>query len=58
MALQALSAFAALQGSEPSDLDVTVTNRDSGVIASFHIDHNNFLLLQSRQVTMETTKDL
>uniref|UniRef100_A0A3B5R9A9 Alpha-macroglobulin-like TED domain-containing protein n=1 Tax=Xiphophorus maculatus TaxID=8083 RepID=A0A3B5R9A9_XIPMA len=48
VALQALSAFAALQGSEPSDLDVTVTNGDSGVIASFHINHNNFLLLQSQ----------
>uniref|UniRef100_A0A3P9PAS1 CD109 molecule n=1 Tax=Poecilia reticulata TaxID=8081 RepID=A0A3P9PAS1_POERE len=55
VALQALSAFAALQGSQRSDLDVTVTNGDSGVVASFHIDQDNFLLLQSRQVTMETT---
>ncbi|XP_027896681.1 CD109 antigen isoform X1 [Xiphophorus couchianus] len=58
VALQALSAFAALRGSEPSDLDVTVTNGDSGVVASFHIDHNNFLLLQSRQIDPQPVLDL
>uniref|UniRef100_A0A3B3TY14 CD109 molecule n=1 Tax=Poecilia latipinna TaxID=48699 RepID=A0A3B3TY14_9TELE len=55
VALQALSTFAALQGSEHSDLDVTVTNVDSGVVASFHIDQNNFLLyLLASMVTMVT----
>ncbi|XP_014895009.1 CD109 antigen [Poecilia latipinna] len=58
VALQALSTFAALQGSEHSDLDVTVTNVDSGVVASFHIDQNNFLLLQSRQIDPEPVLDL
>lgn len=58
MALQALSTFAALQGSERSYLDVTVTNGDSDVVADFHIDQDNMLLLQSRQVTMETTNHL
>ncbi|XP_017157583.1 CD109 antigen [Poecilia reticulata] len=58
VALQALSAFAALQGSQRSDLDVTVTNGDSGVVASFHIDQDNFLLLQSRQIDPEPVLDL
>ncbi|XP_043962934.1 CD109 antigen isoform X2 [Gambusia affinis] len=58
VALQALSTFAALQGSERSYLDVTVTNGDSDVVADFHIDQDNMLLLQSRQIDPEPVLDL
>lgn len=50
MALQALATLAAL--SQPHDIDLTVrVDKAGGVgVAVFHIDHDNHLLHQSRQV--------
>uniref|UniRef100_A0A665UQP2 CD109 molecule n=1 Tax=Echeneis naucrates TaxID=173247 RepID=A0A665UQP2_ECHNA len=49
VALQALSAFAALGGSRDLDLTVKVAG-DSTTVASFHIHRGNYLVLQSQQV--------
>ncbi|XP_029352923.1 CD109 antigen [Echeneis naucrates] len=52
VALQALSAFAALGGSRDLDLTVKVAG-DSTTVASFHIHRGNYLVLQSQQVEPE-----
>ncbi|MEQ2166567.1 hypothetical protein GOODEAATRI_029644 [Goodea atripinnis] len=53
VALQALSTFAALGESQNSDINIRVTNTESDTVASFYIDQDNYLLLQSQQVTRE-----
>uniref|UniRef100_A0A3Q2E7E9 CD109 molecule n=1 Tax=Cyprinodon variegatus TaxID=28743 RepID=A0A3Q2E7E9_CYPVA len=51
VALQALSTFAPLGISHHSDINIRVDNRDSDSVASFHINKDNFLLLQSTRVS-------
>lgn len=50
VALQALSMFAALGGSQGSDVTVGVTGGGLDTVASFHVDQENHLLHQSQQV--------
>lgn len=50
MALQALATLAALSQSHDIDLTVRVDTDEAATVAVFHIDHNNYLLHQSRQV--------
>ncbi|KAM4529281.1 LOW QUALITY PROTEIN: CD109 antigen [Fundulus diaphanus] len=52
VALQALSRFTALGGAQRSDINIRVT-RDSDTVASFHIDQDNELLLQTQQIDPE-----
>ncbi|XP_015234471.1 PREDICTED: CD109 antigen-like [Cyprinodon variegatus] len=58
VALQALSTFAPLGISHHSDINIRVDNRDSDSVASFHINKDNFLLLQSQQIVPEAELDL
>ncbi|XP_038161295.1 CD109 antigen [Cyprinodon tularosa] len=58
VALQALSTFAPLGISHHHDINIRVANRDSDSVASFHINKDNFLLLQSQQVVPEAELDL
>uniref|UniRef100_A0A3Q2QMA5 CD109 molecule n=1 Tax=Fundulus heteroclitus TaxID=8078 RepID=A0A3Q2QMA5_FUNHE len=51
VALQALSRFTALGGAQRSDINIRVT-RDSDTVASFHIDQDNELLLQTQQLNV------
>lgn len=50
VALQALATLAALSQSHDIDLTVRVDTDEAANVAVFHIDHNNYLLHQSRQV--------
>lgn len=50
MALQALATWAALSQSHDIDLTVRVDTDEAAAVAVFYIDHNNYLLHQSRQV--------
>lgn len=50
MALQALATMAALTSSHDLDLTVRVNTDDSAAVAVFHMDQDNFLVQQSRQV--------
>ncbi|XP_047243439.1 CD109 antigen isoform X2 [Girardinichthys multiradiatus] len=58
VALQALSTFAALGESQNSDINIRVTNTESDTVASFYIDQDNYLLLQSQQIDPEPELDL
>lgn len=50
VALQALSAFAALGSSHDFDLTIRVNADASTTVASFHIRQDNYLLQQSQRV--------
>ncbi|XP_071766721.2 CD109 antigen [Centroberyx gerrardi] len=57
--LQALSAVAAQGASHDQDLTIRVsTNSTAAAAAAFHIDHNNFLLLQSQQIAPQAELNL
>ncbi|XP_029705401.1 CD109 antigen [Takifugu rubripes] len=53
VALQALATWAALSQSHDIDLTVRVDTDEAAAVAVFYIDHNNYLLHQSRQIEAE-----
>uniref|UniRef100_A0A3B3DWJ9 CD109 molecule n=1 Tax=Oryzias melastigma TaxID=30732 RepID=A0A3B3DWJ9_ORYME len=58
VALQALSIFAAMAGSQPSDLNIRVTSVNLGRVATFYINQENYLIHQMQQIEPEQELNL
>ncbi|RVE56091.1 hypothetical protein OJAV_G00232690 [Oryzias javanicus] len=58
VALQALSIFAAMVGSQPTDLNIGVTSVNSGRVATFYINQENYLIHQMQQIEPEQELNL
>ncbi|XP_008290111.1 CD109 antigen [Stegastes partitus] len=58
VALQALSTYAALGGSEDTDLTITVDSDSLTAPVSFHIEKENFLVYQSQQIEPQNVQNL